>query len=594
MIYKYYYYNDNMPDTNNNTNTGQNSTDNNNQNNDSNNTQNNTSGNCVYDKYGRSPDMSVICGIGLPSAPDDEGSGFTKNVFKNKCPHCGKNTLKWGWGFGSTFEGASEGGSTEGHFFCTQADGGCDADYSAQGNEHIVGSTYKMERVSGPESSTKEEAQQLVNGQLACDGSTVSPTGNGSVVGGNAINIEDITFYGLIKQIIGGIDGIFTIANNMAYLLSFEDMYKYRQEFDEDIPIINESHIIENSLVKNWTTSGFYNSVELTYADGIIKYQNDTLVKQYGENVYYYEFPEDDEETAKAKANALLSAHIRDYSTDIELNIMYDENITEGSWVKMPKSVTKLSGRTREDRQNEKLKQQGKKIYNKRKGVNIVNLVEETIKQADNTIKKIQHITDEKGEKVDIEVDDSKYDLFFVQGYTCRWNSKNSLMMSLHLKYGPDTPQDPINASIGGMGLSSSSSAANLSGNIGQLVSQWIRNCSTDLDKAKAVHQGLMDYGIVYAYYNGFTYKTPDECLQHAQNPGLNCGDTTQLTVECMKQAGLNAYCIYRCDGAHFFTGIDIDGQTYYSDLTADEGKKSTRPWNTTWQGNTCGSKYNM
>ena len=41
------------------------------------------------------------------------------------------------------------------------------------------------------------------------------------------------------------------------------------------------------------------------------------------------------------------------------------------------------------------------------------------------------------------------YELFFVQSYTCRWDKHNSLIMDLELKYGPDTPEDPVNATIG-------------------------------------------------------------------------------------------------------------------------------------------------
>ena len=166
--------------------------------------------------------------------------------------------------------------------------------------------------------------------------------------------------------------------------------------------------------------------------------------------------------------------------------------------------------------------------------------------------------------------------------------------MDLELKYGPDTPEDPINASVGGMSAGGgSTSGTALSGSIGELVAQWIQGKSSDLDKAQAIHQGLMDYGIVYSYYYNFHYDTPEECLQHAQNPGLNCGDCSQLTTECMKQGGLNAYIVLRCDNQHFFTVIEIGGQKYYSDLTADEGQKSHRAWNTVWEGNTCGSKYN-
>jgi hypothetical protein len=331
--------------------------------------------------------------------------------------------------------------------------------------------------------------------------------------------------------------------------------------------------------------------LEVTYADGIVKYQNDVLVKQYGENTFYYEFPEDDEETAKAKADALLSAHIRDYSTSIQLSVFFDENITKGSWVKVHKSLTQISGKTKKEIEQEELQAKGTIISSKRKGLTIENLTEKTITE-NNITKTIQSITDEEGNTFDIELEKDDYELFFVQGYTCRWDKNNSLIMDLELKYGPDTPEDPVNATVGAGGASSGTSGTALSGNIGELVAQWIQGCSSDLEKAEAIHNGLKEYGIKYVRYCNFKYGSPDECLQHAQNPGLNCGDTAQLTVECMKQGGLSAYIQLRCDNAHFFTVIEISGQKYYSDLTADEGQGSNREWNDVWQHNTCGSKY--
>ena len=410
--------------------------------------------------------------------------------------------------------------------------------------------------------------------------------------GGGAVLIPDKTFYGLIKQIMGAVDACFVIANNMAYLLSFKDIYEYRNQFDDFIPIIETKDVLRDSLVKNWSTDGYYNAVEVTYADGIVKYQNDVLVKQYGENTFYYEFPEDDEETAKAKADALLAAHVRDYSTDIQLSIFYNQNITEGSWVKVNKTLTKISGKTRKEIEQEELKKKGKKIETKHKGINIVNFTEKTIKKDDIT-KKIQTITDKEGDKFEIEVEDTDYELFFVQSYTCRWDKHNSLIMDLELKYGPDTPEDPVNATVGtGGGASGGMSGTALSGNLGQLVAQWIKGATSDLQKAQNIHNGLMQYGIVYQRYCNFKYATPDECLQHAQNPGLNCGDTAHLTTEAMKQGGLNAHVELRCDTKHFFCVIVIGGQKYYSDLTANSGQKSQRPWNEVWENNKCGNEY--
>ena len=65
-------------------NTNTNSTEENQQN-------NNSSGSgCIYDKWGRTPDKSQICAIGLKSASADTQDGVVKCVFENKCAHCGK------------------------------------------------------------------------------------------------------------------------------------------------------------------------------------------------------------------------------------------------------------------------------------------------------------------------------------------------------------------------------------------------------------------------------------------------------------------------------------------------------------------------
>ena len=446
---------------------------------------------CMYDKYGRSPDGQTICGIGLPSAGADNGTGYQKCVFENKCPHCGNATLRWGWHWEENNESAfaGEGGNAEGHFFCYQGDGGCDADYSAQGHEHINGSTFNMTMISGPTQSNEKEAQLLIEGKMPCDGSSPQTVSSEETSGGGGVSIPDKTFYGLIKQIIGAIDGVFIIANNMAYLLSFKDFYEYRDLYEKYVPVIDRKDVLDNSLVRNWTTDGYYNSVEVTYANGIIKYQNDALVQQYGENTFYYNFPDDDEETAKAKADALLGAHIRDYSTEIQLSIFYNENIIAGSWVKLHKSLSQLSGKTHREILQDAQKKT-KKFYTRHNGLDITNLIEKTITQ-DNITKTIQTITDKEGNKFDIEIDKSEYELFFVQSYTCRWDKDNALIMDLILKYGPDTPEDPVNATIG-----TGETVSTASGNSG---GQYGNDCFTIDDICVA------NNAKIYGHYTGGT-----------------------------------------------------------------------------------------
>ena len=128
---------------------------------------------------------------------------------------------------------------------------------------------------------------------------------------------------------------------------------------------------------------------------------------------------------------------------------------------------------------------------------------------------------------------------------------------------------------------------------IDELVAKWCKGKTSDLEKAKAIHEGLRDeVGIWYAYYFNSRYHTPENCLKHHKE--LNCGDTAILTAACMKSGGLNAYIVLRCDSAHYFTVIEIDGTKYYSDLTWSEGQRSQRAWNDTWENNKCGNKYDL
>lgn len=432
---------------------------------------------------------------------------------------------------------------------------------------------FKPDKVQATWGDTAEKLGQNILAALGGQGTSAGTSGS---TGGGAVLIPDKTFYGLIRQMLGAIDGVFIIANNMAYLLSFKDFYEYRNQFDKMIPKIERRDVLRDSITKNWSTDGYYNAVEVTYADGIVKYQNDDLVKQYGENVYYYEFPEDDEETAKAKADALLSAHIRDYSTDIQLSVFFDENITEGSWIKVHKSLTKISGKTLKEIQQDEMKAKGETVSSKRKGLTIENLIEKTITEDDIT-KTLQVITDEEGDEYEIEIEKSDYELFFVQSYTCRWDKDNSLIMDLELKYGPDTPEDPVNATVGTGGGSGGTSNAvgGQAADINAFVQQCIGN-SAKQDRATAEKlykclQGL----IVYKLYECSQYSTPSECYQHAKE--LNCADTSRLVVACYKAAGFQCQVVWGV--GHFWNELTIGSEKITLDLSSGQtGSPPTKP----------------
>ena len=162
-----------------------------------------TSTDSYWSKCGLSPDKKLLCAIGKPSAPGEGKYPYKlhKTIFKNKCPHCGKEALIWGyqWGSGTVpCKGTKEGGSAEGHIFCKN----CDADYGClTGREHIEGSNYYVKVVSQPVKSSQNEANKLKNGKLVYEkqsvtkkteckkkASTTSKSNNGSLK--NEANIK--------------------------------------------------------------------------------------------------------------------------------------------------------------------------------------------------------------------------------------------------------------------------------------------------------------------------------------------------------------------------------------------------------------------
>lgn len=121
-----------------------------------------------FNQCGLSADGSQIMAIGLPSASGENSYGYTfyKSVFVNKCPFCGNASLVWDWNWSGVApcKGTAEGGTTEGHIFCKS----CDADFSCiDGKDHELPPRATLTRVSGPEPSSREEAQQLKSGSMS-------------------------------------------------------------------------------------------------------------------------------------------------------------------------------------------------------------------------------------------------------------------------------------------------------------------------------------------------------------------------------------------------------------------------------------------
>ena len=502
----------------------------------------------------------------------------------------------------------------------------CESDIGGRTQKEYVDANSQYIGICYSDVSAQDLGQQICNGTCGQGGGSSTTS-----EGGGAVLYPDKTFWGLIKQIMGGIDGLFIIANNMAYLLSFKDFYKYRDRYDTFIPTIEANDILDNTIEKGWSTDGFYNTVEVSFSGGIIRQSYEPLVNQYGEHVWYYDFPNDDEETAMAKADALLSAHVRDYGVDIRMSIIYHPNITAGSWVKVPKTITKVSKReeTKKNSSKDKIKEKEKKIDIK----DMTKMMESIQKASPNSKYNIEKVVNNKNEQYEVITEENEYEIFFVQRYALQWDATHAPIMHIHLKYGPDTPEDPINATIATGGQQTNNAAGQWGNDCFSICDICTQNCDkigpygggrrTDIEEYIKSHQPDSKYLTGRArqdstYAKDVAGKTPAEAytlyrskLMYAcyadscdsaypccedlwtKSQAANCGDSTRMLKVLMDATGAPCYGVHVDN--HYFNAVQINGQ--WETLDGTRGPTNTSAGfpdsgNYTSGSNACGSGW--
>ena len=224
-----------------------------------------------WDKYGRSPDKKTLLAIGLPSAGKDKRSyTFTETQFSNYCPKCKrKGTLLWGIFYGSRFNGKSEGGSAEGHIFCSN--GMCDADYSVQGWDHINGSNYRCKILVDTKKSSKERALQLKEGKLPYDG----PASSNS----NDDNNSGSSIKAAIKDVMYNWDG-------EAELFLIDDtvfVRKIPSPTTAKLSLVEGVNVDLGSVTINDINPSTVNHLTAEFGDYELTIQDDYLIKRFGD-----------------------------------------------------------------------------------------------------------------------------------------------------------------------------------------------------------------------------------------------------------------------------------------------------------------------
>lgn len=121
-----------------------------------------------FTKCGVSQDKKYVMGICKPtknSSYKKWGNNWVKRIFKNKCPYCGNNTLRWDNGASNgCWHGKNKQQTKgEGRITCEH----CDADFDgASGEENITSNPKKLTSVTNGVKSSKTEWKTLTDGKM--------------------------------------------------------------------------------------------------------------------------------------------------------------------------------------------------------------------------------------------------------------------------------------------------------------------------------------------------------------------------------------------------------------------------------------------
>lgn len=206
----------------------------------------------------------------------------------------------------------------------------------------------------GPSSNNESSSSDGSSGGGTGDGTGYIFRGDGDTDGngtssssesqeGTAAQNEDLTFEDIISSIASAIDAHWYIVNDKVYFNSFNTVFAggYEKTGFSDVPIIIDYWMQEDgSLELNLNQYGFYNTVYVKYKHGIVKATNDDLVRVYDEVPITYNEPTLGYYEAKLKAEAYLSAHIRDFNMDIKVSTLYTAKIKVGSFIKLKNPLT--------------------------------------------------------------------------------------------------------------------------------------------------------------------------------------------------------------------------------------------------------------
>ena len=165
------------------------------------------------------------------------------------------------------------------------------------------------------------------------------------------------TYEDVLRQIASAIDAQFFIVDDIVNFVSFNTLFTDLNSWDYKtnklnnnsksnvlksygVPTIEMWQLQHDSFKEDISQYGMYNTVEVEYANGTVKAAYDDLVRVYGEIKVIYKEKDLSYDAAVLKANAYLSAHVRDFSMEVSASVLHTGKLYAGSFIKIKNPLT--------------------------------------------------------------------------------------------------------------------------------------------------------------------------------------------------------------------------------------------------------------
>lgn len=156
---------------------------------------------------------------------------------------------------------------------------------------------------------------------------------------------SEYTYEEVLNNICSAIDAHFFIVDTTVCFMSFNALLANSSLVQKsDIPTIDFWQLQDESYTLDVNQYGYYNTVKIKYKNGVITKSYDDLVRVFGEMAITYDEPKLDYNGAMLKAQAYLSAHIRDFAMKIEATILHSGKITPANFIKLRNPLTMSEG----------------------------------------------------------------------------------------------------------------------------------------------------------------------------------------------------------------------------------------------------------